>query len=203
MLKYTKNFWTVYREKPKFMLTFMARLSHDSINNVGMMDEDFANWLTEMHNDGLFNDTLLIVMSDHGARFTEVRQTLQGKQEERLPFYSFSFPSWFKQRHPNAYANFKTNVRRLTTPFDIHATLKSVLHLPSNLGEGDITRRNISLFNRVPLERSCADAQIEAHWCACLEWQVIEKDSELALEAAKYFIEFINRSVFSQNFSSY
>lgn len=60
-------------------------------------------------------------------RFAEVRSTLQGKQEERLPFFSFIFPEAFKQRYTAEYANFKKNLHRLTTPFDVHATFLDIL----------------------------------------------------------------------------
>ncbi len=30
--------------------------------------------------------------------------------------------------------------------------------------------RGMSLFGHIPAQRSCEDAQIEAHWCSCLNW---------------------------------
>lgn len=60
-------------------------------------------------------------------RFADIRNTLQGKQEERLPFFSFVFPDKFKEMYPDEYKNFKSNLRKLTTPFDIHATLQDIL----------------------------------------------------------------------------
>lgn len=33
--------------------------------------------------------------------------------------------------------------------------------------------RAISLFDHIPSNRSCADAYIEPHWCACLNWKEI------------------------------
>lgn len=66
-------------------------------------------------------------ISNFYCRFAKVRNTIQGKQEERLPFFSFVFPDWFKKQHKKKYDNFKTNVDRLTTPFDIHATLIDIL----------------------------------------------------------------------------
>jgi len=67
------------------------------------------------------------MMADHGNRFAEVRATLQGKQEERLPFFSFTFPESFKKRFPQEYKTFLANEHHLATPFDIHATLKHVI----------------------------------------------------------------------------
>lgn len=86
------------------------------------------------------------------SRFADIRQTIQGKQEERLPFFSFAFPPWFKQKQPEAYSNFLANTKRLTTPFDIHATLKDVIHFPQKLGDNVLKNRSMSLFKKVGLD---------------------------------------------------
>lgn len=111
------------KRQPQFAFSFHGELSHDSINLVGIADDDITDWLKSLRSNGLLERTILIVMSDHGNRFAEVRNTLQGKLEERLPFFSFSFPDAFKNKYADAYAQFKRNVDRLTTPFDIHETL--------------------------------------------------------------------------------
>lgn len=60
-------------------------------------------------------------------RFATVRNTLQGKLEERLPFFSFVFPEWFKTKYSQQYRNFQDNLNTLSTPFDVHATLEDIL----------------------------------------------------------------------------
>lgn len=60
-------------------------------------------------------------------RFAEVRNTLQGKLEERLPFFSFIFPEAFKKRYRKEYLQFKKNLHRLATPFDVHETFMDLL----------------------------------------------------------------------------
>lgn len=143
------------------MFSFHAELSHDSINLIGVADDDVYHWLKSLKASGVLNNTILIFMSDHGNRFAEIRNTLQGKIEERLPFFSFVFPEWFKQRYPMEYQNFQVNKERLTTPFDIHSTLEDILHLQLY---GNVQKqkqsRAISLFNIISEDRSCADAFI-------------------------------------------
>lgn len=78
------------------------------------------------NNNGL-NYSTIIQYSYLFDRFADVRNTLQGKLEERLPFFSFAFPEWFKQKHKVKYENLQENMERLTTPFDIHATLEDIL----------------------------------------------------------------------------
>jgi hypothetical protein len=139
-------------------------------------------------------------MSDHGNRFAEVRNTLQGKIEERLPFFSFTFPQSFKQKYSMQYQNFKTNVNRLTTPFDIHDTLEDILHLQMHgFSHKQKHSRAISLFSKIPEDRSCADAFIEPHWCSCLIWRTInDTSSEEVVRAAKAVVTSINK--FTQDY---
>ncbi|XP_076238504.1 uncharacterized protein LOC143181785 [Calliopsis andreniformis] len=191
MLNYIKEIFNVYKYQPKFLFGFHGELSHDSYNDIGVVDDDLYNWVKDLHEFGHLNNTILILMSDHGHRFAEIRNTLQGKQEERLPFFSFTFPPWFKEAYPQAYANFLHNTQYLTTPFDVHKTLENILNFQSPK-DGDRHQRAISLFDKVPLSRSCADAFIEPHWCACLSWQEIPKDDNQVTAAAKYFIQFLN-----------
>ncbi|CAK9833930.1 hypothetical protein ANTRET_LOCUS10540 [Anthophora retusa] len=191
MLNYIKEIFNVHKHQPKFLFGFHGELSHDSYNDIGVVDNDLHNWIKDLDEFGHLNNTVLIMMSDHGHRFAEIRNTLQGKQEERLPFFSFVFPPWFKKVHPEAYANFLHNTNYLTTPFDVHKTLESILNFetPKN---GDRHQRAISLFNKIPVDRTCADAFIEPHWCACLSWQEIAIDDDNVIAAAKYFIQFLN-----------
>ncbi|KAF4521483.1 hypothetical protein B566_EDAN001780 [Ephemera danica] len=150
---------TVYPDKPKFMFSFHSELSHDSFNQIGAADEDLTDFFRWMRREGHLNNTLLIVMSDHGHR---------------------------------------TNTKRLTTPFDIHPTLKAVLNFPptngKSLGKGDIRNRSISLFSEVPRERTCVDAGIEPHWCACLAWHELKSGEDpLAMRAAEALVDSMNK----------
>lgn len=82
------------------------------------------------------------------CRFADVRNTIQGKQEERLPFFSFSLPKWFQDKYPGAYLNLKGNAPMLTTPFDVHRTLEHILDF-HYIEYADIRHRDVSLFSQV------------------------------------------------------
>lgn len=57
-----------YKNEPHFVFSFHGELSHDSINLVGVADQDFTDWLKELKSSGTLNNTILIFMSDHGNR---------------------------------------------------------------------------------------------------------------------------------------
>lgn len=87
-------------------------------------------------------------------------------------------PRTFQEKYPNEMRNLRLNSRKLTTPFDIHETLKHFLKFDtSNTTPDDTSKtkmsRGISLFKYISPNRSCEDAQIEAHWCSCLKWTEI------------------------------
>ncbi|XP_065337765.1 uncharacterized protein LOC135938133 [Cloeon dipterum] len=203
MMNQVKNLYRTYPDKPKFLFSFHCELSHDSFNDVTAADEDLLDLFRWMKNKGHLNNTLLVVMSDHGHRFTQIRDTQQGKQEERLPNFLFAFPPWFKDKYPEAHQNFMKNTKRLSTPFDIYPTLKSILDFPParglNFGLGSVKNRSISLFSEVPKERTCENAGIEAHWCACLSWHELKPGEDaIAQKAAIALVDAINRE--TQNY---
>lgn len=119
---------------------------------------------------------------------------MQGKQEERLPFFSFVFPETFKNLYYKEYDHLKENLKRLTTPFDIHATLEHILELQTGRKYERIPKhqRERSLLGEIPKERSCSDAYIEAHWCACLNWIDIDPTNKYAIKASEAVVEHIN-----------
>lgn len=68
MMDYARHLFTVYRTKPKFVFGFHGELSHDSFNLLGAVDDDLVDWIQWFENKGHLNNTVLIIMSDHGHR---------------------------------------------------------------------------------------------------------------------------------------
>ena len=67
------------RDVPKFLLMHHSMLSHDAISQVSNADEDLRSLLKRLNDDSFFNDTLVIVLADHGHRYSELRSTQQGE----------------------------------------------------------------------------------------------------------------------------
>ncbi|KAK0041775.1 hypothetical protein Bpfe_028817 [Biomphalaria pfeifferi] len=166
-LNYFKDIFVSYPNKRKFLLHFLVDMSHDDNNLITMMDLDIRDVVKFLYDNNYLNNTLLILMGDHGARYDKARHTWAGKMEERIPYFSLLFPKWFQKKYPEAMANVRKNSKRLTTPFDLYETFRDFIHF-TGTGNGDVSRRGISLFKEIPLERSCEQADIAAHWCACL-----------------------------------
>ncbi|GFT83877.1 uncharacterized protein NPIL_74251 [Nephila pilipes] len=191
MLDWLRQFYEVYSDVPKFAFGFHGELSHDDYNMVGYADSDLEKFLKGLHDDGILNNTLLIMLSDHGHRFSSIREMQQGKQEERLPFFAVVVPPWLEKVYPTHVKNLRINENRLVTPFDIHSTLLTILD-PNVPNIGDLSSRSISIFSEIPQERTCTMASIEPHWCACLSWAKMSIEDPIASEVGAAVIDFIN-----------
>jgi len=67
-MNYIKTIFETYKQQPKFVFGFHGELSHDSYNDIGVVDDDMYSWVKDLYDHGHLNNTLLILMSDHGHR---------------------------------------------------------------------------------------------------------------------------------------
>ena len=192
MFNSARDMFESYKVRLKFSFSFHKKLSHDHINYVTVADEDLAYTLKYMNDRGYFNNTLLILMSDHGARYSTVRYSLQGKYEERNPFFSIRLPPEFISKYPKIHKNLQINAERLTTPFDFHATFQDVISFKGVTKVVSNASRGISLFQEIPADRTCEDAGLEPHWCSCLEWTNMNVTDPNVIAAAEAFVKHVN-----------
>ena len=190
-LNYMLSFFRRYKDRPRFAFSSHAEISHNYINTIGYVEEDMKIFLQTFEQESFLNNTLLIIFSDHGARFSSLRKTIQGKLEERIPFMSITVPKWFPDKYPDLYNNLVHNSRVLTSPFDVYATLRHILsypQYPSGIETGQ------SLFSRIDeRNRKCANAGVEDPYCPCLNLEAASVDEPVVKELAAFVIKYINK----------
>ena len=151
-------------------ITFMHYVenSHDSNERFNWVDNDLFTFLSTGFNEGLFNNTAIFLYSDHGTRFSDKRENNNRYLEERLPFFSVYLPQSYREKYLEKYNNLKINSLRLTSPFDIHATVRELTGLQPILPNVHLSNRSISLLSRMP-ERNCENIGISEHFCTCVQ----------------------------------
>ncbi|XP_028391492.1 uncharacterized protein LOC114516265 isoform X2 [Dendronephthya gigantea] len=187
-LKYINSFFDAYPSSRKFAFTFHSYLAHAHPNHLSFAEDDLMWLLRTFVDKGYLKDTMLVIMGDHGSRNSEYRDTMQGKLEERLPWFSISLPSEFHRKFPELAANLQKNQAVITSSFDVHATLRHILTYPST-PSGEQTQ---SLFERLPRNRTCKDAGIAEHWCPCFHWLPTDANSTDAQRIAASALKVIN-----------
>ncbi|CAD5232404.1 unnamed protein product [Bursaphelenchus xylophilus] len=163
-LKLWKNFALKFRNHSHFGFTFLTALTHDDPAAVGLLDPDIYHSLEDLKKSGGFENTIHIIMGDHGHRIRSIQKTYTGRLEERMPLFSIRFPKRFKKLYPEKVRKLEENQNRLVSNYDIHQTLHEVL-----FGDLNTKTRGTSLFQDIPLNRTCTDILIPQNHCTCME----------------------------------
>ncbi|XP_059160875.1 uncharacterized protein LOC131944336 [Physella acuta] len=176
-------------------MAFFTKLTHDDMSNSRQADEIMFTFYKRMKEKGYLDNTVLITFSDHGPRMGVIRATLNGMVESRSPYSIITFPKWFLDKYSNVKKNLKTNTKRLTTHYDVHATLQDLLYFKAS-GIVPLTPRKhgTSLFNVIPESRTCEDIPIPMEFCLCNQVKMVELalNSNIAHGFSEIFVKKIN-----------
>ena len=100
------------------------------------MDDYLPEYLESLRETGVLNNTAVFMFGDHGSRYGPIRETKQGRLEERLPLNLIMLPDWWTNAHPKEAKNLYDNQNRLTTPFDMYLSILHLADLPYQVEDG-------------------------------------------------------------------
>jgi len=187
-----REFSNMFERYGRFAFGLSSQYLHDRWNNLQVLDDAIVKQINYYKNEG---NTMFVLLGDHGSRAGELRESLQGMLEERLPFLSITFPRWFKYKYPQLFDTLKHNRDLLITYFDVYATFRHILTYPLPPGP-DVGGQ--SLFTRLPLNRTCASEGIAEHWCACLAYQDVSVEDPIVQRIGREIVSYMNRLLVEQ-----
>ncbi|XP_065295238.1 uncharacterized protein [Dermacentor albipictus] len=205
VLNYTRDFAITFNDEPYFAFTWVNSLTHDYASTRWGGDEIFLNFFESLYEGGHLNRTIVVFLSDHGMRWGGIRRTFAGLLEGRMPGHLWYLPRSLTRSHPHLLHVLQENAHRLTTPLDVHATLRSVLEdfklLDAPTTEPFLREtqrkyggiRMTSLFTPVRMNRTCDDTGMEKQWCSCLRRTSISTSSRPVPQVAEAVVREINR----------
>jgi len=187
-LDYVLSYFASYPENLKFAFSFMSYITHARPNFLSFADNELQRVLSTFVKQKYHENTVIVIFGDHGSRNDDVRNTMQGKLEERLPWLSISVPAWLEEKYPDITSALEHNQHIISSPFDLHATLHHVLTYPKE-PQGEKTQ---SLFTKLKHTRICSKAGIGEHWCPCLEFKDENITSPHVIGGAEMAVKYIN-----------
>ncbi|XP_050304951.1 uncharacterized protein LOC126742348 [Anthonomus grandis grandis] len=155
---------------PTFGLFWMNTFSHNNIRTPATMDVNVKEFFQKLKDSQILDESIVILISDHGVRFGDIINTTRGFYELRLPMHYISLPPWFKQQYPLETKNLKDNSKKLISNYDLYMTLQHILKLSGanySINSCWACRQCRSFFEYIPDDRSCAEAGIPGKWCTC------------------------------------
>lgn len=157
--------------KPYFSLSFLTEYTHNYLWVSSDFDKYIMDTIEKWNKEGLLDNTLVVLFSDHGNRMKSfLYETDQGQKEMYHPFLALKLPKSFKGT--TAEVNLIENHDKLISSFDLYQTLRHFLEINlsqvnyrSNLNKRQL--RGTSLFNNIHSNRSCYEALIPIQQCGC------------------------------------
>ncbi|XP_037572181.1 uncharacterized protein LOC119454283 [Dermacentor silvarum] len=179
---------------PVFAYAWLSDVPHSNDHALLVLDEPVYGLLRDIQERKAFEDTALVLLSDHGARFGSNRATVIGRHEDKTPFAYVLLPRNFLRRHPGVAVNLEVNQRRLVTAYDMHTTLVALSRYPdASFNASLTTERGLSLLGRLPPERNCEDAFVPAEFCECIAaGSDLDEQSILVQSFANFVVGYLN-----------
>lgn len=181
------DFVRMYKGSPYFGFFWTNGITHEYEERAFQLDEKITEYLSDLENGGFMDESVVIVMSDHGSRFGTARKVIASAFEVNLPIFQISLPNFLLTNEVRAAL--ETNRERLSSHFDIYKTLIQII------GQDEVTTdcpKCQSILKPIPEDRKCEDAGVSRSFCSCREGQSIPIDSLQTKTIAKNVVNFMN-----------
>eukprot|EP00532_Pseudo-nitzschia_australis_P006201 CAMPEP_0168166608 /NCGR_PEP_ID=MMETSP0139_2-20121125/2116_1 /TAXON_ID=44445 /ORGANISM="Pseudo-nitzschia australis, Strain 10249 10 AB" /LENGTH=781 /DNA_ID=CAMNT_0008083813 /DNA_START=228 /DNA_END=2574 /DNA_ORIENTATION=- len=113
------------------------------------LDSGLSKFLKRIENEGYFENSVVILTSDHGLHYGPNFSSRQGRREATEPILYIHIPPFL--RHSIDMNALTSNSRLWTTPFDLHETLLKFTQTSSKGTRG--RRRGLTLTEHLPESR--------------------------------------------------
>nr|XP_016935548.2 uncharacterized protein LOC108014043 [Drosophila suzukii] len=191
-------------KRPIWGLFWSNSFSHDSFQMPSKMEDYVLQYLLDFEKDGVFDQSIMIFLSDHGSRYGRLMSLPSGFLEERLPSMFIYLPPWFRAQYPEYVRALQLNKNRLTSTYDLHNTLKHIIELGGTPDGPELPKaadcpKCQSVFLPIDESRTCEDAGIPEHYCTCVPYKRLRVD--WAKRIAPLVVGRINEYLTSRNLS--
>ena len=145
MLEYGKQFWYKYEDNKKYLrLNFQD--AHEFSGQVPKyLDEPLYNFLMDLYNKKLLDDTAIILASDHGNSYFPyfyyyILRSDDAVLEKTYGMLYIIVPNYKDEKNKKLLENINSHQQSYITPFDIHDT---IIHI----GLGDNLDKNSEIYS--------------------------------------------------------
>ncbi|XP_054163318.1 uncharacterized protein LOC128961138 [Oppia nitens] len=184
---------------PYFAFNFYIEVTHNDFNRVQLIDSHVSQFIEQIRDQ--LNNTIFILMGDHGNRFGPVLQTVIGRIEERMPLFAVRLPDRMVEKYPHLLNTLETNSEKLITWLDLYEMLTDIVFQRYKTHESFIqsshqplsTIRSYSPWRQsIPDWRTCDNALIPENYCVCNKRKLLNITEPIVKTASVALIKQIN-----------
>ena len=184
--EYAELFWNSYKENKKFFRLHIYESHELTQELIKYADDKILKFFENFFEKGYFDDTLLLIISDHGNNFASYYSLFETFAEDRgiegvLPVFKMVIPNKEIIYDSGLFNNLMENQQTFITPYDVYDT---IIHAScSDYNEIDTTPKNhfeeggiyswrgYSLFNLIDYsKRYCKTPELDLNPfdCVCI-----------------------------------
>lgn len=177
VLEYAEQFWTAYKDQPKFFRMGFIDAHESTGEVVKYLDEPLTDFLKRWNEKGFLDDTMIFFVSDHGNNMGEFYKLISDdfETEKTLGTLFIIIPSnENKEVDNNIRDGLYYNSQKLITPYDLYDTMVHVAYYNNetafNEEKGD---NGQSLFKKINgIERNCRKYKkdMKTECCRCTDF---------------------------------
>jgi hypothetical protein len=164
IIGYLEEFWSTYQDAPRRWAAVNTMVAHEHFMlRLPSLDADLAAMLLRMAATVL-QDTVVLLLSDHGTHGIWYTDYEVGGTEHQLPFLYVLAPDWIMRQRPGWLEALTKNQKRLVTVHELYRAMQQLAAWPAapSTGPGAST-----IFDELPPDRTCREAGVPEMYCAC------------------------------------
>ncbi|CAD5222689.1 unnamed protein product [Bursaphelenchus okinawaensis] len=203
LMNYTEKFMQMYPHDSKFSMTWMSEIAHDDSNGLYRTDDFFLDFFKRY--ETYFDNSFVFFMGDHGRRYGPVKDTVYGELEDYNPGMKLIVPKKLR-KNQSFMKNLRTNSKKLTTHYDMHATLTEIHQYGAEWNEnttfGPVGKTHwnkrlfgSSFFHPMKEPRNCATLMIPFEYCICDFGKHQVDKPDIALAIASNAVDTMNQRI--------
>ena len=131
MFEYGKQFWTKYSDNKKY-LRFNFQDAHEFSGQVEKyLDDNLYNFLNDLYNEKLLDDTVILIASDHGNSYFPYLYYYVLRSDDAIIEVTCGtlfiiLPNYKNEKNQKFLENINIHQQSYITPFDIHDTIMHI-----------------------------------------------------------------------------
>lgn len=153
-----------------FVLVYFLRMIYDYIEDVGIIDGFIYRFFDDFCVSRFLENIVVVLFSDYGMWFGEIRNIYIGKLEECLLLLNIIIFICFVNVCIKEMYNFMININWFIILFDIYEFLNYLLYFDDYKL---LFIYGVSLMNIIFLNRICLSVMILFYWCMCIEMIIV------------------------------
>lgn len=183
-------------EQRFFIFNHESTMTHDHFNNAGLLDAPLHTLLDAVFKGGYNANTVIVIFADHALRIGPIMKTMSAVHEARLPLFYIYLPDELvlDGRGVEELRDVMAiNAHRLTSHFDLHATLMHLLR-GNEVKDTELVPYGRSLLGKESISenRNCEEAGILLQYCLCF-WSMKKVEvNSTGLDLGQLAVKHIN-----------